>query len=118
MTTISRWKYLLYPELREFTPNDRARALRTAAETRFDTIELVGLIIAVAVTVLITRYSGTGMGLADRFSAAVGNFIIAIPLLLMFAGPFYVRRTRRALRKQLAELQALANGRNRSESPH
>jgi cation transport ATPase len=104
-TTISRWKYLLYPELRKFTPDDRARVLRTAAEVRFDAIELLGLITALAVTVLITRYSGTGMGLADRFGAAVANFVIAIPLLLLLGGPFYVRRTRRGLRKQLAELQ-------------
>lgn len=104
-TTISRWKYMLYPELREFAPDDRARALRTAGEARFDTIELVGLISALAVTVLITRYSATGMGLADRFGAAVANFVIAIPLLLLLGGPFYVRRTRRGLRKQLAELQ-------------
>lgn len=104
-TTISRWKYLAYPELRKFAPDDRANALRMAAETRFDAIELLGLIIALAVTVLITRYSGTGMGLADRFGAAVANFVIAIPLLLLLGGPFYVRRTRRGLRKQLAELQ-------------
>lgn len=104
-TTISRWKYLAYPELRKFAPDGRANALRTATEVRFDAIELLGLIIALAVTVLITRYSGTGMGFADRFGAAVANFVIAIPLLLLLGGPFYVRRTRRGLRKQLAELQ-------------
>ena len=103
-TTISRWKYLLYPELRKFAPDDRPRALRTATEVRFDAIELLGLIIALAATGLITRYSGTGMGLGDRFGAAVANFVIAIPLLLLIGGPFYVRRTRRGLRKQLNEL--------------
>ena len=41
------------------------------------------------------------MGLADRFGAAIANFIVAIPLLLVLAGPFYVRRTRRGLRAQL-----------------
>jgi len=104
-TTISRWKYFAYPELRKFAPDDRPNALRIAAETRFDAVELLGVIIALAITVLITRYSGTGMGLADRFGAAVTNFVIAIPLLLLLGGPFYVRRTRRGLRKQLAELQ-------------
>ncbi len=104
-TVITRWKYLAYPELRKFPPNDRAAALRKAVEARFDAIELLGLFVALAVTVLITRYSGTGMGLADRFGAAVANFVIAIPLLLLLGGPFYVRRTRRGLRKQLAELQ-------------
>ena len=96
---------MLYPELTKFAPAEQARALRAAAEARFDAIELFGLITALAVTVFITRYSGTNMGFADRFGAAVANFIIAIPLLLILAGPFYVRRTRRGLRKQLAELQ-------------
>ena len=32
------------------------------------------------------------------------NFVIAIPLLLVLAGPFYLRRTRRGLRKQLTEI--------------
>ncbi len=92
---------MLYPELRKFAADDRANALRVAAETRFDAIELIGVIIALAATVLVTRYSGTGMGLADRFGAAVANFVIAIPLLLLLAGPFYLRRTRRGLQKQI-----------------
>ena len=102
---ISHWKYVLYPELRQFAPDARAQALHRASEARFDAIELVGLIAALAATVLITRYSGTDMGFADRFGAAIANFVIAIPLLLILAGPFYVRRTRRGLREQLAELQ-------------
>lgn len=102
--SITHWKYFLYPELRRFPPDERTRVLRTAAEARFDAIELLGLITALAVTVLVTRYSGDGMGLAERFGAAVSNFVIAIPLLLVLAGPFYVRRTRRGLRKQLTEI--------------
>ena len=105
MSTISRWKYALYPELRKFRPEDRTQALRTATEARFDIVELVGLMLALAVTVLLTRYSASDMGLADRFGAALANFVVAIPLLLMFGGPFYVRRTRRDLRRQLGELQ-------------
>ena len=102
---------MLYPELSKFAPADRAHALRMAAEARFDAIELVGLITALAVTVYITRYSGSDMGLADRFGTAVANFIIALPLLLILGGPFYVRRTRRGLRKQLAEVQRSMTGR-------
>ena len=41
------------------------------------------------------------MGLADRFGAAISNFIVAIPLLLVLGGPFYVRRTRRGLKALL-----------------
>ena len=110
MSTLGRWKYWLYPELHKFAPEVQARALRAASDVRFDAIELGGLGLALAVTVIITRYSGTDMGLADRFGAAVANFVIAIPVLLVLAGPFYIRRTRRGLRRQLAELQQRENG--------
>lgn len=99
---ITRWQYLLYPELRRFELQDQAGALRAAAATKFDAVEYVGLVVALLVTLLATRYSGAGMGLADRFGAALANFLIAIPMLLVLGGPFYVRRTRRGLRAQLA----------------
>ena len=97
------WEYLLYPELRQFEPGRQAGALKAAAETGFDAIEYVGLAAALAATVLLTRYSAVDMGLADRFGAAIVNFIVAIPLLLVLAGPFYIRRTRRGLRTQLKD---------------
>jgi hypothetical protein len=102
-STIRPWEYVLYPELRQFAPTDQVGALRTAADMRFDAIELVGLVVALVVTVVATRYSTVDMGLAARFGAAIANFVVAIPLLLILAGPFYVRRTRRGLRAQLAE---------------
>lgn len=95
------WEYLLYPELRQFEPGRQAGALKAAAASGFDAIETIGLALALAATLLLTRYSGATMGLADRFGAAIANFIVAIPLLLVLAGPFYVRRTRRGLRAQL-----------------
>lgn len=100
-STIRPWHYVLYPELRRFEAARQPGALKVAGECSFDMIEYVGLALALAVTVLLTRYSAAGMGLADRFGAAVANFIIAIPCLVIFAGPFYVRRTRRGLRAQL-----------------
>ena len=102
-TSISPWKLLLYPELRKFEPGAQESALRKASDGSFDWIELVGLALALLVTVLLTRYAGTGMGLADRFGAAILNFIVAIPLLLVLAGPFYVRRTRRGLKALLPD---------------
>lgn len=101
-STIRSWEYLLYPELHKFEPRRRSRALQAAAEIGFDTIEYVGVAVALVVTVLLTRYAAADMGLADRFGAAIANCIVAIPLLLIFGGPFYVRRTRRGLRAQLA----------------
>ena len=98
---MNRWQYLLYPELRRFPPERQAAALRTASETSFDVIEYVGMAAALVLTVVLTRYSAIDMGLAERFGAAVVNFVVAMGLLLVFAGPFYVRRTRRGLRAQL-----------------
>lgn len=100
-STMRAWEYLLFPELRQFEPRRQAGALKAAADTGFDAIEYVGLAVALAATVLLTRYSAADMGLADRFGAAIANFIVAIPLLLVLAGPFYIRRTRRGLRAQL-----------------
>jgi hypothetical protein len=98
---MNRWQYLLYPELRRFPPERQAEALRTASETRFDFIEYVGMAAALILTVVLTRYSAIDMGLAERFGAAVVNFGVAMALLVVLAGPFYVRRTRRGLRAQL-----------------
>lgn len=98
---MNRWQYLLYPELRRFPPEQQAAALRKASETRFEAIEYVGMAAALALTVVLTRYSAVDMRLAERFGAAIVNFGVAMALLVVLAGPFYVRRTRRGLREQL-----------------
>lgn len=99
-TAISPWKYVLYPELRKFESDRQAEALRRATDGSLDFIELVGVAFALVVTLLVTRYSTAGMGVADRFASAVVNFI---PLLLVLAGPFHVRRVRRSLATQLSK---------------
>jgi len=110
LSTTPRWRFLLYPELKSFEPSRQADALKAAADVRFDAIEYAGLAIALAATVLLTRYSASDMGLASRFGAAIANFIVAIPLLLVLAGPFYVRRTRRGLRAQLRDSAKATDG--------
>ena len=47
------------------------------------------------------RYEPGAQAQALRSGAAISSFILAIPLLLVLAGPFYVRRIRRALKAQL-----------------
>jgi uncharacterized membrane protein len=91
----------LYPELKKVDPKDRISALHKAKEASFDTIEIVGIGIAVVVVVILTRYSAVGMGPLGRMGAALWNFVVAVPLLLFFAGPFYVRRVRRGLREYI-----------------
>ncbi|HEX9275369.1 MAG TPA: hypothetical protein VGA51_03090 [Casimicrobiaceae bacterium] len=98
-----RWEYWLYPELRKFDPADRERALKKAKGAKLDWTEIMGMTLAVALTVFLTRYSATGFGLLERVGAALANLVVAIPLLLVLAGPFYVRRVRRGLRAQFKD---------------
>ena len=77
----------LYPELKKIDPKDRISALHKAKECPFDAIELVGLGFALVLVVTLTRYSAAEMGVLGRVGAALANFVVAIPLLSVFAGP-------------------------------
>lgn len=99
MEKLNHW---LFPELRKIDSSEQRDELRKAKETPLDAVELIGLGMALLVTVSLTRYSAAGWGLAERFGAILANVVIAIPVLVVLAGPFYVRRTRRGLRTYLA----------------
>ena len=75
---------------------------RARSET-FDFLEVVGLAAAIAAVAYFTRYALKDPSLADRLSAAVANFIVAVPQLVLLAGPLLVRRNRRGLRAFLHE---------------
>lgn len=94
---------LLYPELRPFRRAERARLLKKASETPLDFIEWLGILAALVIVAGVTRYGvpGLGLGLADRLAVALANFLVAVPLLVITAGPFLVRRKRRGLHSQL-----------------
>ena len=92
---------LLYPELRPYGRDDRDRLLKRASETPFDLIEWVGILASLVLVVVLTRYSAEGFGFADRIAVALVNFLVAIVLLGVTAGPFVVRRKRRGLRSTL-----------------
>jgi hypothetical protein len=92
---------LLYPELRAYGRQDRARLLRDARQEPFELLEWAGILAALVIVAGLTRYSVAGFGLADRIAVALTNFLVAVPLLVATAGPFFVRRTRRGLRERL-----------------
>jgi len=93
-----RWiERRLYPELERIAPHHRQRAMDRARAEYFDTIELVGILAAIAATTYLTRYGLVAPAPASRFWVAIVNFIVAFPLLVLIAGPFYVRRNRRGL---------------------
>ena len=92
---------LLYPELRPYRRSDRDRLLREARQVPFDFLEWAGILAALAIVVGVTRYGVAELGPADRFVTTLVNFAIALPLLVLTAGPFFVRRTRRGLKRHL-----------------
>ena len=93
--TIDQW---LYPELNRVAPQHRQRALERARSVSFDLLEICGLVAAIAAVTYLTRYGLKDPTIVDRLSAALATLVIAIPQLVLFAGPFLVRRTRRGLR--------------------
>ncbi|MEO6743316.1 MAG: hypothetical protein ABIN08_02415 [Caldimonas sp.] len=99
MTVKDKFELWLYPELGRVRVPARAQALREATKAPFDLFELIGLAFALAMVVSITRYSSLGFGMAQRFGEIFANFVFAIPLLLLLGAPFYIRHTRRGLRK-------------------
>ena len=94
------WPVLL-PELREFPAPEQDAALRTARDTALDLLEMLGMAAGLVLVTAATRYGVAGLGAADRFGAAVANFVVALPLLALCLGPFHLRRLRRGLRAQL-----------------
>lgn len=89
---------LIYPELERIAPHHRQRAMERARAESFDTLEMIGILAAIAATTYLTRYGIVPATPSSRFWAAILNFVVAIPLLVLIAGPFYVRRNRRGLK--------------------
>ena len=94
------WQLLL-PELQQIPQAERDGALRKARRHELDAIELVGRAAGLVVVTALTRYSITDGAMSSRFAAALVNFVVALPLLVVALGPFHVRRIRRGLRDQL-----------------
>jgi hypothetical protein len=94
-------KNLLYPELRPYGRGDQDRLLREARQEPFDFLEWAGILGSLVVVVAVTRYSIAELAPAARFATAIVNFIVAVPLIVLMAGPFFVRRTKRGLKRRL-----------------
>lgn len=94
---------LLYPQLRSFPEKERQLALRNAKTTAFDVIELLGMALGLVLATALTRYHTGGLNHAERVTAFLLNFAVAVPLLVVLVGPFLVRRVRRGLEAELAK---------------
>ena len=96
---------LLYPQLDAFAAAEREGALRAARATSFDVVELIGIAAGLVLVTAITRYRLESENFSESLPAALGIFAVALPLLLVFVGPFMVRRVRRGLADELARRQ-------------
>lgn len=94
------WPTLL-PELRRFPPAQRDQALRVAARTSLDVLELSGMAAGLVAVTAATKYALPDTSLATRAVLALLNLAVAAPLLLIVLGPFHLRRLRRGLQAQL-----------------
>ena len=94
-------RLLAYPQLRGLPPAQWAGILGRARDTPFDTIERVGIVAGVAFVTFALR-SGAGEP-GSLFTLFLGQFVLALPLLVVFVGPFLLRRTRRGLDLVLAQ---------------
>jgi hypothetical protein len=100
------WRELMFPELKDFQPSQRERALREAREDEFDTLEWAGIIAAVVVaSVIVGKLDLQAFAGGDRFLSTLLSFIVAVPLVGATAGVFMIRRTRRGLRRRLGQSQ-------------
>lgn len=88
-------RLLAYPQLRGLPPAQWEGVLNRARDTPFDAIEWIGIVTGLA---FVTYALRSGGGEAESlFTLFLGQFVLALPLLVAFVGPFLLRRTRRGL---------------------
>jgi hypothetical protein len=114
-------RLLAYPRLREVPRAQWESALSRARDTPFDAIEWAGIVAGVAFAAFALR-SGLGVP-PSLFMLYGGQFLLALPLLAILVGPFFLRRTRRGLDLELAQRNGghswnLTYERHDDASPH
>lgn len=92
---------MFFPELRSHDRSTRDRLLREARDTPFDWLEWTGILAALGIVVMVTRYDVGDFASTDRVVLAALNFLVAAVLLAVMVGPLMIRRTRRGLRSKL-----------------
>ena len=88
---------LALPRLVELQPAEWKEALKRSRAMNFDMIEKFGILAGVTLVTYLLRPDDsqtTDISLAIQY---LSQFLAALPLLFLFAGPFYLRRLRRGL---------------------
>jgi hypothetical protein len=92
---------ILYPRLRELPPGERQRALERAREEAFDTLEIIGIALGMALVAWILSQPGVGTPPRPLPLFFIAHFVAAIPLLAAIVGPILLRRTRRGIEREI-----------------
>ena len=92
------------PRIAELPPAEWEDAMKHAREMDFDMIEKTLTLAGIAFTTYLLRFDANEVviSLPIRYLAQV---VAAVPLLLIFVGPFYLRCLRRGLDKEIERRQ-------------
>lgn len=93
-----------FPRLRAWPVADWPAVLASARQAEFDLLERLGILAALAGSVWLLRPEAAPD--ASPGALFVAQLLLALPLLLLSAGPFFVRRIRRVLDAAAAARQA------------
>lgn len=94
---------MLYPELKLLPADDRVRALRRARRHALDAFELIGIAAGLILGMVILRDA-----LWDNPSREPGDLVLSAAVICLAVFPFFMRRTRRGLKRIVASQSSLA----------
>lgn len=103
---------LAFPALSKLPRAEWNQALRQARAANFDTIEWLSVMAGVVFVTYFLRFDPELAATISPGMRYLVQFVVALPLLVLIVGPFYLRRARRALdlelerRKRLGRLDA------------
>ncbi len=95
----------LFPRLREWPVSEWSNTLAKVQEAELDQFERIGIIVAVVISAWLLRPAANAETSVPF--AFMSQLVLSLPLLLMLAGPVFLRRIRRCLD---AEAEALRRG--------
>lgn len=95
----------LFPRLREWPVSEWSNTLAKVQEAELDQFERIGIIVAVVISAWLLRPAANAETSVPF--AFMSQLVLSLPLLLILAGPFFLRRIRRCLD---AEAKALHRG--------
>lgn len=92
----------LFPRLREWPVKEWPAVLGKVQEAEFDRFERIGIIAAVVISAWFLRPAANAETSVPF--AFLSQLVLSMPLLLILAGPFFLRRIRRFLEAEAKEL--------------